>query len=106
MRSTKAILFLLLAACSEEVEPAVDAGLALVDASGPAQDVGADPDSGEVALDAGEPIEDIGFGPVGDCLDDSECDDGIFCNGAERCAEGSCVAGDCVRDERLFKLLR
>ncbi|UCG16754.1 MAG: carboxypeptidase regulatory-like domain-containing protein, partial [Phycisphaerales bacterium] len=30
---------------------------------------------------------------LGDCLDDSDCDDGAFCNGAETCSGGSCVAG-------------
>ena len=27
------------------------------------------------------------------CQADSECDDGLFCNGVETCIEGSCVAG-------------
>jgi len=27
------------------------------------------------------------------CTDDSDCDDGVFCNGVETCSAGSCVAG-------------
>ena len=30
---------------------------------------------------------------VCECLQDSDCDDGAFCNGAETCAETACVAG-------------
>lgn len=44
-------------------------------------------------------IED---GPGGECSTDSECDDGLFCNGLERCALGSCVSGnapDCDDDD-------
>ncbi len=31
---------------------------------------------------------------AGPCAADSDCDDAIFCNGLERCIEGSCTAGD------------
>ena len=31
--------------------------------------------------------------PVAECGIDAECDDGLFCNGAEACVAGSCVAG-------------
>ena len=31
--------------------------------------------------------------PVAGCSTDPDCDDGLFCNGAESCASGSCVAG-------------
>ncbi|MGB0716135.1 MAG: M6 family metalloprotease domain-containing protein [Phycisphaerae bacterium] len=27
------------------------------------------------------------------CINDSECDDGLFCNGAETCVAGACIAG-------------
>ena len=30
------------------------------------------------------------------CSDDAECDDGLFCNGAETCVEGACVPGTSV----------
>ena len=94
IRSTKALVILLLAACPEPVEPSTDAGLVVVDASVTEPDAGIDPDSGSLPPDAGDPVEDIGFGPVGDCIDDSECDDGIFCNGAETCTDGTCVANE------------
>ena len=29
----------------------------------------------------------------GACTTDPPCDDGVFCNGAERCEQGRCVAG-------------
>ena len=29
----------------------------------------------------------------GPCTDDSQCSDGVFCNGVEECVEGACVAG-------------
>ncbi len=29
----------------------------------------------------------------GVCISDSDCDDGVFCNGAERCVSGQCVQG-------------
>lgn len=37
----------------------------------------------------------------GECQSDAECSDGVFCNGAEVCANGSCAAGtapDCDDD--------
>jgi hypothetical protein len=41
-------------------------------------------------------------GSFGDlCIDDSDCDDGLFCNGMEICSLGSCVPGvsPCFDDE-------
>jgi len=41
-------------------------------------------------------IDDVqiwGAGTGGGCTDPSECDDGLWCNGAEDCVSGSCVAG-------------
>ena len=29
-----------------------------------------------------------------ECTNDIDCDDNLFCNGVERCAEGICIAGD------------
>ena len=29
-----------------------------------------------------------------ECASDAECDDGVFCNGAETCDAGSCVSGE------------
>jgi len=35
------------------------------------------------------------------CTADADCDDGLFCNGAETCVEGDCVAGTdpCLADQ-------
>lgn len=32
----------------------------------------------------------------GPCRDDGDCNDGLFCNGQERCDEGTCIDGDPV----------
>jgi hypothetical protein len=32
-------------------------------------------------------------GPHGVCASNADCDDGLFCNGAETCQDGACVAG-------------
>jgi len=39
--------------------------------------------------------------PEPECVSAQQCDDGVFCNGAEQCREGSCVAGEapCGQDE-------
>ncbi|HJL16516.1 MAG TPA: hypothetical protein RMH99_12715 [Sandaracinaceae bacterium LLY-WYZ-13_1] len=50
----------------------------------PPEDAGAGFDA-RVARDAGRPVE---------CADDPDCDDGAFCNGAERCRQGRCVDGE------------
>ena len=34
--------------------------------------------------------------PLPECKTDSDCNDGLYCNGQETCAEGSCVAGTIV----------
>ena len=36
-----------------------------------------------------------------ECLDNADCDDGVWCNGAETCTEGFCTAGEapCPADE-------
>ena len=31
--------------------------------------------------------------PEGECEDDADCDDGLFCTGAEQCIDSSCVEG-------------
>ena len=50
------------------------------------------PISSDAALrDAGR--DDAGV----ECADDGDCDDAVFCNGAERCEAGACVAGRPVR---------
>jgi hypothetical protein len=71
--------------------PEVDSGPVGVD-SGP---VGVD--SGPVGVDSGPAEVDAGpsepdAGPSG-CTTAAECDDGLACNGVERCELGSCVAG-------------
>jgi len=38
----------------------------------------------------------------GVCLDDSECADGIFCNGVETCLNGCCLPGPPPCDDREF----
>jgi len=44
------------------------------------------------------------------CVSDSECSDGIFCNGVETCVNGDCVAGvsqceNCLFEEQYLALL-
>jgi hypothetical protein len=39
------------------------------------------------------PFCDTTTGLCVECLDDINCDDGLFCNGDETCAEGACQAG-------------
>ena len=75
MRVIRVSALLMLVACSEEAEPVVDAGQASVDAAFVVADGGEQADAGVASDDAGLVSEDIGFAPVGDCLDDSECDD-------------------------------
>lgn len=39
-------------------------------------------------------LSEAGDGPCDSgCIDNSECDDGLYCNGAETCSGGSCQAG-------------
>lgn len=63
--------------------PDVDAGAPGTDASVP--DAGPPPD------DSGPPPPDTGVPPA--CVDDADCDDGLVCNGQERCVDGVCVPG-------------
>ncbi len=51
--------------------------------SSPQADAGQEPDSGAVT--------DGGLTP---CRVDSQCDDGLFCNGTEQCVSGFCQAGE------------
>ncbi len=51
-----------------------------------------DPDAGPDDLDAGVPTD----APPLPCTTDEACDDGVFCNGTERCEAGRCAAGDIV----------
>ncbi len=60
-----------------------------------------------VILHGNVPVARIGYGmtpsfcvqdpnaPIqcAECLDSADCDDGIFCNGSERCIAGVCVSG-------------
>ncbi|MHC5110757.1 MAG: S8 family serine peptidase [Planctomycetota bacterium] len=41
-------------------------------------------------------IDDVSVSASNGCLDDSECDDGAWCNGAETCVGGVCQAGTAV----------
>ena len=88
------IAALLAVACAESPAPQPDAGVVEPDAAVVVEDAGGDLTDAGAGVDAGLVSEDIGFGPVGDCLEDSECDDGTFCNGIERCLEGACVEGE------------
>jgi YD repeat-containing protein len=38
-------------------------------------------------------IEGSPISPAPPCVADTDCDDGLFCNGAERCLDGVCTAG-------------
>ncbi len=50
---------------------------------------------GDNSDDTQEPLEPLEPVPVAECSTNDQCDDGLFCNGAELCdvALGSCVAG-------------
>ena len=65
--------------------PVIDAGAMLTDV----------PDDLEGRLRPQGAAWDIGAYevPVAACIDDADCDDGLYCNGAEACDEGVCVAG-------------
>ena len=61
----------------------------------PPQDSGpiASPDAGPIVSPDSGPIVSPDSGPTG-CTSDAACDDGLACNGVERCgAGGACVAG-------------
>ncbi len=45
---------------------------------------------------AGLPNNSQTFDGCGGCTGDAECDDGLFCNGAETCVAGSCQPGTAV----------
>jgi hypothetical protein len=76
--------------------PSADAGEPPADGAPPTD---AAPDDGAIPGDAGRDAgPDAGGDAGGDaaapsCTRDGECDDGQFCNGAERCGAGVCVAG-------------
>jgi Proprotein convertase P-domain len=41
-------------------------------------------------------IDGVGSNPCTGCTTNSQCDDGVFCNGAETCVAGACQAGTAV----------
>ncbi len=41
-------------------------------------------------------IDGVGSNPCTGCTTNAQCDDGVFCNGAETCVAGSCQAGTTV----------
>ena len=45
---------------------------------------------------AGQDIGAVGVAEPSGCSSDGECDDGLWCNGAETCDAGACVAGTAV----------
>ncbi len=67
------------------VVPGHDSGLA------PGTDAGSPPpDAGRIVRDSGpQPVDS---GPIG-CTGDTDCDDGLVCNGIERCQAGTCAPG-------------
>lgn len=62
--------------------PAIDGGPIVIRDSGPIV---------PTPLDAAPAEPDAGLPPA--CASDTDCDDGLACNGVERCELGSCVAG-------------
>jgi hypothetical protein len=89
------LLALFSLACDGPMEP-VDAGPPDSSTSDPdagtPRDAGSDPDSGPP--DSGPPPTECNLdNTLGNlCSFDSQCDDGCFCNGVERCFEGTCEA--------------
>ncbi|RZO58222.1 MAG: hypothetical protein EVA89_19740 [Sandaracinaceae bacterium] len=94
--------------------PAPDTGVTPTDDSGvradggPEPDAGRDEDSGVTPPDSGVTPPDSGV--MTGCRSAAECDDGLYCNGPERCELGRCVAGTpavcddsiaCTRDRCL-----
>jgi hypothetical protein len=71
--------------------PGVDSGPRQPDAGPMRVDAGPRPDSGLLLRDSGPPPRPDS-GPPG-CTSSAECDDGVRCNGAERCELNRCVAG-------------
>ena len=65
--------------------PAIDAGTALADVT---QDIEGLPRPQGNAWDIGAYEQ-----PVTQCIVDADCDDGLFCNGAEVCNAGTCTTG-------------
>jgi len=43
----------------------------------------------------------LGAGCIPQCTMDSDCDDGLFCNGAEQCSAGSCTLGRPPTDDGI-----
>ncbi len=58
------------------------------DSGSPPVDAGRD--AGPILLDSGPPPTDAGPPP---CTSAADCNDGLVCNGTERCELGACVAG-------------
>jgi hypothetical protein len=49
--------------------------------------------SGTAGEGGGMQIGTAGAGGMAECAVDDDCDDGLFCNGAEQCVNGACEAG-------------
>lgn len=70
--------------------PMPDAGPTTPDSGPTTPDSGpTTPDSGPTTPDSGPPV-DTGPPP---CTSAADCNDGVYCNGTERCELGACVAG-------------
>ncbi|MCA9604929.1 MAG: hypothetical protein KC619_05020 [Myxococcales bacterium] len=66
-----------------DLDPAEDGGVI------PSMDAGRADGGMDGSIDASRPDA----GPPMGCTEDTECDDGLFCNGRERCTLGLCEAG-------------
>jgi len=85
------LLALGLVACGDDAPPVTDTGT-------PTDTSVGDTGGGDTItpMDSGtDSATDTGTGDTGtgDCVGDAECDDGVFCNGAETCNAGTCEAG-------------
>ena len=91
-RNAWLVLALALGACLEDSgEPSEPKeGVGFSDASAAAAPADAGMMRKLATIDPGEDAGDDGNG----CGSDAECDDGLVCNGPERCVLGACVAGD------------
>ncbi|MFK8002317.1 MAG: hypothetical protein AB8H86_22160 [Polyangiales bacterium] len=81
-------LVLFLAACSPSGPSRMDATVVFFDGG---VDTVSTLDSGPADTgDAGTDAPDVG---PSSCTTNDECDDGVYCNGAEECSAGACIAG-------------
>ncbi|MFT5354591.1 MAG: hypothetical protein ACI9KE_001798, partial [Polyangiales bacterium] len=85
-------LVLVVAACSPSGPARIDAAVVFFDGGTDTADSGVDAGLDAGPADSGSDTPEDGG--LSSCTMNSECDDGVFCNGDEQCAAGECVAGD------------